>query len=149
MRRARGDWLEFELQVLTEARAPADDNHDGRLDRAGVSVVLLDADHRGIELAFWPHRIWAQDDGKRLFTQAEGVDTPTDDQPHQYRLRLVGERYELSKDGSPVLTGRVRDYSSFKGSPNVYALANFIYLGDDSTRSGAVSRLGRVTLHSP
>ncbi len=134
------------MQLKRESYRKADDNHDGLGDRSGFSMLLLAEEHRGIELAFWPNRVWAQGDGKKLFTQAEGADTVTDDAMHHSVLRLDSSNYTLLQDGKVLLSGHLRDSSAFRGSPNPYRLKNFVFLGDDSQRSGAQVMLGSVWL---
>lgn len=146
-----GTELEFELQLTGEAHGNSDDNRDGRADRAGFSVVLLDRELRGIELAFWPQRVWAQDDGRKkgpLFTQAEGVEAETG-KLVRYTLKLGKDGYVLVGDGVRLLEGRLRDYSAFNGSPNPHRTKNYVFLGDNSSRSGSAALIGRVTLRTP
>jgi hypothetical protein len=139
----KGFSVELDLQLLSEVHA-GDDNKDGKADRAGFSVLVLDHSSRGIELAFWKDRIWAQSDHP-LFTQAEGA--PNDASAmHRYRLRVEGGRYVLQRDGKALLDGPVRDYTAFIGTPDVYHRKNFVFIGDDSTRSSASARIGRVQL---
>jgi hypothetical protein len=129
---ATGVRLSFSAQVLTEVHASD--------DRAGFSVTLLDSANRGIELAFWtsPGRIWAQ--SGPAFTQAEGAAISTD-AFMGYALELQGGSYALSADGKPVLTGPMRDYSSF-GFP--YNLKNFIFFGDDTMSARASVDLATI-----
>lgn len=145
-----GSELDFELQVLSETHGKSDDDKDGVADRAGFSVLLLGRERRGIELAFWTTRTWAQDDGRskgrRLFTQAEGADVDTAAGLARYTVRLGKDRYALLRDGAPLLEGPLRDYSAFTGAPNPYRTKNYVFLGDNSSRSVARVRLGRVTL---
>lgn len=113
------------MQVLAESHATA--------DRSGVSLIALDASHRGIELAFWTDRVWAQA-ADPLFTHAEEalVDTT---QVHHYELQVAGNAYHLLADDVQVLTGSVRDYSAWTpsaGQPDVYELPNFLFLGDNT-----------------
>ena len=88
----RGFSVELTLRLVKEVHGKSDDNHDGRDDRAGFSLIVLDQHSKGIELGFWEDRVWAQDDGKRLFSQAEGADVDTT-QEHAYSLRFSGEQH--------------------------------------------------------
>lgn len=149
-----GDELDFEVQLVTESHASSDDDKDGVGDRSGFSVIVLDRDRRGIELAFWPKRVWAQDDGRarkgrRLFTQAEGAEVDTTAKLARYTVKLGKDQYSLRRDGTVLLEGRLRDYSAFAGTPNPYRTKNYVFLGDNSSRSSATVRLGRVTLRRP
>ncbi len=137
--RGAGIALTFDMALLAE-------RHNSP-HRAGFSVILLGADKRGIELGFWPRRIWAQQGGKapRLFTAAEGA--PADTRaPRRYRLRINGDAYSLSADNKTVLRGAVRDYTAFDRFPDVYETPNFVFLGDNSASAGARVALSYVAL---
>jgi len=110
-------------------------------DRAGFSIIALASDHHGIELGFWNNQIWAQNDSP-LFTHGEGAafDTTT---RTSYQLTILGNSYALFTNGNSILTGSLRDYSSF-GVP--YSYNNFLFLGDDTSSADADITLGRVTL---
>lgn len=129
--------LRFSLQVTAEAHANP--------NRAGVSVICLSDDLRGIELGFWVDRVWAQASSP-LFVHAEESLLNTTAGLMNYELRFSGEGYELKADGQPVLTGPLRNYSSFAGFPNVYALPNFIFVGDNTTSASGAFVLQSVEL---
>ncbi|NJM49011.1 MAG: hypothetical protein HC860_24955 [Alkalinema sp. RU_4_3] len=71
-----------------------------------------------------------------------------------YNLTIVGDSYTLSSvGGSTILSGRLRDYSAFKPQvlgpvtpPNPYALANFVFLGDNTPQAGATFTLERAAI---
>lgn len=132
--RSQGFALGFELQVNGE-------NHSST-DRAGFSVILLSSDLRGIELGFWEDRIWAQSDSP-LFTQAEFISFDTTASEVAYQLAIQGNSYSLSGNSSTLLTGGLRDYSSF-GFP--YSLPNFLFLGDNTSSANANVTLGNISL---
>lgn len=135
--RSPGFSLHFDLKVLAE-------DHGSRVDRAGVSVTVLSADKKGIELGFWTDRIWAQSDSP-MFTHAEealwntGVTTA-------YELRLVGDTYTLLANGASLLTGVVRDYTSFVGTIDPYETPDFLFFGDNTTSARGAFALGTVKL---
>ena len=137
---ATGVTLGFDLKMLTET-------HTGSSNRAGFSVILLDGSAMGIEIGFWADEVWSQDDSP-LFVRAEtaGYDT-TADFVH-YELTLAGSAYTLTADGSPLLTGAIRDYSAFAGFPDVYETPNFIFFGDDTTSAGASWQVQQVALNT-
>jgi hypothetical protein len=110
-------------------------------DRAGFSIIALASDHRGIELGFWNNQIWAQNDSP-LFTHGEGAAFDTTNRT-SYQLDILGNSYDLFANGNSILTGSLRDYSSF-GVP--YSLNNFLFLGDDTSSADADITLGRVAL---
>lgn len=111
-------------------------------NRAGFSIIALSNDNLGIELGFWSNEVWAQSGAN--FLHAEGVTFTTTNQTH-YDLTLQGGNYNLFANGVSVLTGALRDYSSF-GVP--YSYNNFLFLGDDTSSADADITLGRVSLIS-
>lgn len=137
LERTPGFSVQFDLKVVAE-------DHGSRVDRAGVSVTVLSADKKGIELGFWTDRIWAQTDAP-MFTHAEealwntGVTTA-------YELRLVGDTYTLLANGAPLLTGAVRDYTAFVGTIDPYETPNFLFFGDNTTSARGTFALGLVEL---
>lgn len=110
-------------------------------DRAGFSIIALASDHHGIELGFWNNQIWAQNDTP-LFTHGEGAAFNTTTRT-SYQLDILGNNYDLFANGTSILTGSLRDYSSF-GVP--YSFNNFLFLGDDTSSADADITLGRVAL---
>lgn len=132
--------MNFRLQVEHETHS----NHN----RAGFSVIILDQDAEGIELAFWGNEIWAQNDDRTggLFTHGEGVPFATTSSLADYQVTIVGDTYTLSVNSNPILSGPVRDYSKFDGFPDPYETPNFLFMGDDTTSSQARVRLGFVSV---
>jgi hypothetical protein len=149
--RDAGYVLTFAVQVIDEDHDGSDKDGDGVGDRAGFSVLLLSSDTRGIELGFWPDRIWVQEDGSAeppegaLFTQAEGAAFDTT-RLVSYALDITGETYRLSSGNTAILSGRLRDYTAFEGPVNPYRTPNFIFLGDDTTSAQARVRLTSISL---
>lgn len=116
----------------------ASESHDSGNDRAGFNITFLASDTRGIELAFWENRIWAQEGGSPpdLFTPAEGIDFDTTADFITYTLAIITDTYTLSANGTQILTGSVRDYSAWTpppGVPNVYERPNLFALSDNTT----------------
>jgi hypothetical protein len=141
LNRATGYALTFVTEVITESHA--------NNNRAGFSVIVLSSDKKGIELGFWTDRIWAQEGGDPpSFTQAEGVTLPTTSLM-TYTLTISGDTYTLATNGSDVLTGPVRDYSSANVNFNPYTIPNLIFFGDDTSSAQAMITLKAVTLRSP
>lgn len=142
-----GYTLRFRVRLNAEDHAGSDKNRDGTEDRAGFSVIILSSDKRGIELGFWPDRVWAQNDGaaqplpnsNTLFTQGEGAAfTTTADTA--YELTIQGSTYTLRSGTTTILSGPLRDYTTFvspPNTPNVYQIANFLFLGDDTSSARA------------
>ena len=139
--RAAGFTLQFTVQIRQEARNNA--------NRAGFSVILLAEDLRGIELAFWPDKIWAQADSP-LFTHAEEAPYDTTSGLIVYDLTIVTDTYSLAANGTAVLTGPVRDYTAWEppisGAPDPYETPNLIFLGDDTGSAAAEVWLQNVVI---
>jgi hypothetical protein len=133
-----GFTLGFELAIEQETHASP--------HRAGFSVILLGADRRGVELGFWEDRIWVQDDGAAMFTQAEGVAFDTTAGEVLYSLSIAGMDYLLEADGTKLLRGRTRSYVPYSGALDPYETANLVFLGDDTNSAAARVRLGQVEL---
>ncbi len=151
--RQMGYAIEFGLQLGDETHttgAAGDDNGDGLADRAGFAMIAISADLKGIELSFWEDRIWTQDDdlagSSHLFTQAEGSPFNTTSQSFNYQLQVLGDAYQLTRDGgvAPIVSGRLRDYRNFSGSVDPYELPNFLFFGDNTTRGESLSHLARI-----
>lgn len=131
--RSVGFSLSFDLLVTSEG-------HQNN-NRAGFSVIALANDNRGIELGFWTNEIWAQNDAP-IFTHGEGIGFNTTVKTN-YLLTLLGNSYTLQAAGNPILSGALRDYSTF-GIP--YTNSSFLFLGDDTTSAAADVTLGTVLL---
>lgn len=133
LNRTAGFAIQFDLLVSSETHS--------NNNRAGFSIIALASDSRGIELGFWNNEVWAQNDSP-LFTHGEGIAFSTTVKT-SYQLTLLGNQYTLAANGSSILTGSLRDYSSF-GLP--YTNNNFLFLGDDTSSADANITLGRVAL---
>jgi Domain of unknown function (DUF4347) len=161
--------LDFQANVLTETlTATADKNADGKTDRANFSLTLVTSDNtKAIELGFTKTgtgiRIFAQEDGtsqinpslapdaanptRQLFTQAEGIDL-ADPGLGNYQLYVKDDRYTLLLNGTPVLSGKLRNYTAFTGAPDPYETANLIAFSDNTTSASGRFSLGNVVLIS-
>lgn len=135
----KGVVLRFELQVSSENHTTA--------DRAGFSVILLDSNHQGVEISFWENEIWAQTDNP-LFTHGESIDFATTGKITSYILTLNTDSYALYEGKNQILTGTLKDYSDFSGSPDPYEYPNFLFLGDNTTSAESEIILGKVLLQS-
>ena len=136
--RSRGFTLLFTAQLNAEA------HNNG--NRAGFSVIVLGPDTNGIELAFWTNTIFAQSGPPGLFTHAEDVAFTTTGSFVEYALTLGATNYVLRANGTPVLSGPVRDYTSFSGPVNPYRTPNFMFFGDDTTSASASVNVRRLAL---
>lgn len=121
--------VDFDLRVVNELHLSA--------DRAGLSVIVLGSEKKGVELSFWEDRVWVQNDNP-LFTHGEEALFDTTRQGagvaglRRYRLTFESSTYRLSVDGQLVLTGPKRDYSAFNGFPDPYEIPNVLWVGDDT-----------------
>jgi Domain of unknown function (DUF4347) len=169
--RSKGFNLSFKLQLNAENHDNSDRNFDGRDDRAGFSVVLIGDDLKGIELGFWGDRIIVQEDAttqidktkaadgtdagryRTLFTQGEFTRDLNPAIMNQFDLSIVGDIYTLYRAGRAILSGRVRDYSSYVPAqiagvtpPSNYKQKNFVFLGDNTRSASATAVLGEVSI---
>jgi hypothetical protein len=150
--RAIGYTVSFTVQVELEDHAGSDKNNDGTDDRAGFSLIVISSDKRGIELGFWADRVWAQEGGSAvppagtLFTQAEHAPFDTQSARTPYALAIQGETYTLSSNDTPILSGKLRDYSAFVGLTDPYETPNLIFLGDDTSSASAKIQLAYVAV---
>jgi hypothetical protein len=131
LNRSTGFTISFRVKVLSES-------HGNNSDRAGFSVIVITHYLKGLELGFWSNEIWAQAD---LFTHAEGTNFDTTESLTGYDLAIWGNNYRLSAGGLTILTGPLRDYSSF-GPP--YNIPDFLFFGDDTTSASASIKLASI-----
>jgi hypothetical protein len=157
LNRATGYTLRFTVQVISETHpiAFSDRNGDGLGDRAGFNVIAISSDgQQGIELGFWTDQIWAQNGGaaepppnsNTLFTHGESASFNTTTGLIPYELRVLGSAYSLAVGSTEILSGSLRDYTAFNGSPNVYETPNFIFFGDNTGSAKAVVKLSHISV---
>jgi len=146
LRRDAGFVFAFTAQILAET-------HNNQ-NRAGLSLIVIADDLRGIELGFWQDSVWAQGDGIHppsnpipLFNRAEHVTLATT-QPITYELRVLTETYTLWANDIAVLTGPIRDYSAFNNFPDPYETPNLIFIGDDTSSARARVQLGSIAVQN-
>jgi hypothetical protein len=137
---ATGFDLQFTMKLDSES-------HSGSTDRAGFSVILIGNDLNGVELGFWNGQIWAQSGPS--FTHTVEQETTLDPASgfHQYDLHIQGSNYTLYADGSSILTGPTRNYSS--SGLLAYELPNYLFLGDDTNAAQSVSEIESVSVVVP
>lgn len=143
--------VSFDLQINSETHG-ADDN------RAGFDVIVLGSDKKGVELGFWENDIWAQQLSSDVFTRDPGEDADTQLgatlstlSPTHYTLSIEGGNYTLSAGTTnPVtlLSGATHDYSSYTG-PGPYSLANYVFIGDDTTDASASETFSSLAVTVP
>jgi hypothetical protein len=136
----------FTLRI--DARVDAEGHNT--VHRSGFSVLVVCADLSAIEIGFWTDLVWAQDDdqgGGTLFTQAESVAFDTDATEVVYELSVEGDIYRLFADGTPILGGSLRDYTSATGLAGyVYKTQNMIFWGDNTGSADARTEVSMVSL---
>jgi hypothetical protein len=117
-------------------------------NRAGFSIIVLSADAKGIELAFWQNEIWAQSDDNTggLFKHGEGIAFATTNGLTDYQVTILNDGYTLNANGRSILAGPLRDYSKFDGFPDPYEMPNFLFLGDNTTSAESRVRLSSVSI---
>lgn len=124
LNRTIGFTIRFDIRVVNSAFSNP--------SRAGFSVIALASDKKGIEIGFHADEIFAQGDSP-MFVRAESVSFDTTVAVRRYDLDIVGDYYLLRTGGVLLLSGPVRDYTSFTGPIDPYETPNFLFFGDDST----------------
>ncbi len=132
--RQQGYTLHFDAAVLSESHAST--------NRAGFSVIALSDDNMGVELAFWTDEVWAQSSS---FVHAEGASHATT-ATTAYDLLVAGGGYRLLADGQEILSGALRAYDP-SANP-VYAMSNFLFVGDDTSSASADALIGRISVET-
>ncbi len=133
-----------------------DEDHSGNSNRAGFSVTLLDSEHKGVEIGFQNDRIFAQNDGiaqndgalgTTVFTAGEETRAPGHIAAlgsfNNWNLSINTSGYSLTRAGSLVLSGALRDYSIFYAGlgEDAYRTTNFLFVGDNTRSAGAITTL--------
>lgn len=134
--RTTGYTVNFTAQVLSETHIST--------DRAGLSIIALSSDLQGIEIGLWEDTAFAQDDSPTLFVKDESAAIDTTASLIDYALTIVGSSYSLAANGSPLLSGSLRDYSAH--SNTVYSTPSFLFLGDNTTSAQAAFKLSHVSI---
>lgn len=135
----RSTGFSVQMEFLLESESHASTN------RAGLSMIVLGQDRKGLEIGIWTNRVWVQADSP-MFTQGEGAELGISGGWRTLRLSVAGDSYRVSLDGAEVLGGVVRDYTPFVGTIDPYETPNFLFIGDDTTSARGAYRLRRVEL---
>jgi hypothetical protein len=135
----RSTGFSVQMEFLLESESHASTN------RAGLSMIVLGQDRKGLEIGIWTNRVWVQADSP-MFTQGEGAELGISGGWRTLRLSVAGDSYRLSLDGAEVLGGVVRDYTPFVGTIDPYETPNFLFIGDDTTSARGAYRLRKVEL---
>jgi hypothetical protein len=131
--RSVGYTVSIDLKLLSETHASN--------DRAGFSIIVLSSDLQGIELGFWTNEIWAQSGPS--FTHAESFAANTTAANTTYDLTIQGSSYSLLANGTPILSGPLRNYSSF-GLP--YNLPSYLFIGDNTSSAAGAFEFSRLAV---
>lgn len=132
----QGFIVKFKIRLIEE--------HHANNNRAGFSVLVVSHSLAAIELGFWQNQIWAQNDSP-LFTQGESANFNSNTLTH-FELAIYLGHYVLSANQQIILTGPLRNYSAFSGFPNVYAQADLLFLGDNSSSADAIVEISTIAL---
>jgi len=138
---AGGYSLTFDLAINAESSVA---------DRAGFSLLVVGNDTRAIELDFKADRIFAQ---AAAFGAAETV-LPSFNLANRnsYKLNVANGGYTLFGNGSPLLSGALRNYDFDPAASdpplpaNPYATPNFIFAGDLTDGGSSRTTLGPISL---
>ncbi|MBL8386306.1 MAG: PEP-CTERM sorting domain-containing protein [Burkholderiales bacterium] len=125
-----------------------DEDHSGNSNRAGFSITLLDAEHKGVEIGFQSDRIFAQHDGTTgpMFTAAENTTSAAHigalGSFNTWELQVNAGGYALTRGGAAVLAGALRDYSAYTGlGQAAYDSTSFLFVGDNTSSAGSIFTL--------
>ncbi|MCL1470075.1 Calx-beta domain-containing protein, partial [Argonema antarcticum] len=162
--RTKGFTVRFDGKLNSEYHS-SDDNSDGLIDRSGLSLIAVSSDNtKAIELSFWPDEIWIKNDGpnvtpvpnptRTLFTHS------TTERAFQsttsltrYELSVLNNNYTLKSNGTPILSGALRDYRAFDsagaGLPyDPYEQPNFLFFGDNTSSASGNFDFKRIALQT-
>ncbi len=132
--RVVGYQIRFTMNLLAESRT--------NNDRAGFSVLAVSSDAgsgvlSSIEIGIQGDRVFSQETG---FTAGESAAFNALSEGYvDYELSVVGTTYRFTANGTELLTGSLRDYTSWDsgGLPDPYEIPNFIFFGDNTTSASA------------
>lgn len=142
--------LAFLMQQVDGVDVPdSDPLAIGERNRGGLSVIVISQDLRGIELQFQTDHILALDDRNTAFPIGESVAFDTTSSLQHYQLMLTTTAYQLLANQQPILHGPLRDYGPI-APPGpaglVYTAPNLLFLGDNTGRGAALTRLSQISL---
>ena len=123
-------------------------------DRAGFSIIAISsaADHKGIEVGFHANEVFSQNGPPTLFSGQGETGSVDMTQARSIDLQVTSSGYELLVDGSVVISGNLRDYSTFVPTPplgNPYVLPSYLFFGDDTTSAGASAEFTNLAVTVP
>lgn len=134
-----GFQMNITMSLISEA--------DSSTPRAGLSVTLLTSDSTGIELAFRPSFIFAQNSTFSSTANFANFDTSV---LTTYHLEVLGSNYSLSTDAAGVLlSGPLVSYDALSsGSPlaAVYLGHDLLAISDNTSQASGKFALTSVTV---
>ncbi len=126
LNRAIGYIASWTLQVNSES-------HNSSNQRAGLSTIILGNDDYGVEIGYWQNEVFVYNTN---FTPGESATLNTTASLLNYQLSVSGNTYSLSVDGTPTLSGSLRNYSA---EGLIYSIPNALFYGDDTTQADSKS----------
>ncbi len=142
--------IEFTMrQVDGSDTVDADPLALGQRNRGGFAVMVITDDLRGIEIQFQTDHIVALDNANTAFPVGEVEPFDTTAVLHDYELGLSANGYQLVVDGSVLLEGPLRDYTSIAPAQPIgfpYNTPSFLFFGDDTGRGEALTELTRFAV---
>jgi hypothetical protein len=151
-----GYTLSFQVKINAQTN-----NGTNGANRAGFSVIVLGSDKKGIEIGFRNPNTQGGGTTPDVFSQAFSLANPFTvgeqnaslsgilNQLNTYDLTVLNNTYTLKNGSTTLITGALRDYTAaaVANTPTaVYALSNFLFLGDDTTSAGASVDIQSITL---
>lgn len=109
-------------------------------NRGGFSVILLSEDLMGTEVVFTQDTIWVYTE---YFFIAEQIPFDVVAGFTEYTISVENSQYEVTANDEVILSGLLRNYSGF-GTP--YNVPNFIFFGDNTSRSGSDILISKIIL---
>jgi hypothetical protein len=138
-----GYTIGFTLAILEESQSQS------RPERAGFSIIATSSDvgtgmPSSIEIGFQNGRVFAQSSDFGPDVADENTQfNPVGPKMIDYLLHVRDSSYELWADDDLILSGALHDYSD---TAVPYGIANYLFLGDNTTSAQASVLLQRVTV---
>ena len=134
LNRLSGYQIKFTMNLLEESHISD--------SRAGFSLLAVSSDAAAgalasIEIGIQSDRVFSQETG---FTTGEFAAFDAQSKGYvDYELDVQGSTYRFKADGVQLLTGSLRDYTSWDSGPlpDPYEIPNFIFFGDNTTSAAA------------
>ena len=145
--RQTGYKIGFTLEILSESR------DDG--DRAGFSIIAVSSDvadgvSSSVEIGFQDGRVFSHNNDFNGFDKENTSFDPVGPGFIDYELSVSADSYDLTADGSSILTGELHDHFGQVappfGLPSPYEIPSLIFLGDDTTSAVADFNLRSVSV---